>query len=137
MTKKIEKNISEKVPRKFNIGDKVYAKNFYGDKWLAAEVIKVSGPLSYQVKSEGVILRRHVDHIRKRYPMETTTQDDWDMPDGLSSQVEITAREIPLEPPTTPPSIPPPLPLVHSSPERRYSRRIRTPIDLFSPSQYS
>ena len=108
MTKKIEKNISGKVPRKFNIGVKVYAKNFYGEKWLAAEVIKVSGPLSYQ---------RHVDHIRKRYPLETTTQDDWAMPDGLSSQVEITAREIPLEPPTSPP-------LVHSSPERCYSRRI-------------
>ena len=137
MTKKIEKNISGKVPRKFSIGDKVYAKNFYGDKWLAAEVIKVSGPLSYQVKSEeGVTLTRHVDHIRKRYPTETTTQDDWAMPDGLSSQVEATAREIPLEPPTIPPSIPPP-PLVHSSPERRYPRRTRAPIDRFSPSQYS
>ena len=132
MTKKMERNISGKVPRQFCIGDKVYAKNFYGDKWLTAEVIKVSGPLSYQVKSEeGVILRRHVDHIRKRYPTETTTQDDWAMPDGLSSHIDSTARELPLE--TTTPSPP----LVHSTPERRYSRRTRVPIDRFSPSQYS
>ena len=81
-------------------------------------------------------LRRHVDHIHKRYPTETTTQDDWAMPDGLSSHVEVTVREIPLEPPIIPPSIPPP-PLVHSSPERRYPRRIRAPIDRFSPTQYS
>ena len=105
MTNKMKRNISGKVPRQFDIGDKVYAKNFYGDKWLTAEVIKVSGPLSYQVKSEeGVILRRHVDHIRKRYPTETTTQDDWAMPDGLSSHIDSTARELPLETTTTTPS---------------------------------
>ena len=77
-------------------------------------------------------LRRHVDHI---YPTETTTQDDWAMPDGLSSHAKVTAREIPLEPPIIPPSIPPPL--VHSLSERRYPRRTRAPIDRFSPSQYS
>ena len=60
MTKKIEQNISGKVPQKFSIGDKVYAKNLYGDKWLAAEVIKVSGPLSYQVKvlSKGALIEQ-------------------------------------------------------------------------------
>lgn len=36
--------------------------------WVAAQVCELTGPLSFKVKlSDGWVLRRHVDHVRKHY----------------------------------------------------------------------
>ena len=66
---KQEKSIStNKAPRTFKIGDKLFAKNFHGPQWIPVVVCKVSGPLSYHVKTEDeIVLRRHVHHLRIRY----------------------------------------------------------------------
>lgn len=55
-----------KTLRTFCIGDHVLIKNFRSKKpkWLAGSIVKCSGPLSYHIRlSDGVITRRHVDHI--------------------------------------------------------------------------
>ena len=79
MENKAEKNISGKKPRKFTIGEKVYAKNFHGSRWLPAEIIKVTGPLSYQVETEdSFVLRRQVDHLRKRFSNELEPEPNTD-----------------------------------------------------------
>ena len=54
--------------RQFEEGDPVYMRNFRrGDKWIAANIHRKTGPVSYQVRlEEGQITRRHVDHLRQR-----------------------------------------------------------------------
>ena len=65
--------ISHKKPRKFKLGDKLYAKNFHGEKWIPVTVIKLTGPLLYQVQTDaGIVLCRHVDHLRFCYPNDNT-----------------------------------------------------------------
>ena len=56
---KREKSIPWKQARKFAVGQKLYAKTFQGSNWLPVDVVKITGPLSYQVQtSEGLILKR-------------------------------------------------------------------------------
>jgi hypothetical protein len=74
-TKVQEKQIKQKnyhdmhaKQRNFEINDKVFVKNFRrGDPWLQGNILEITGPLSYKVKlSNDCIVRRHVDHIRRR-----------------------------------------------------------------------
>ena len=54
--------------RAFNIGDMVYARNYRpGPKSVPAEVIEVTGPVSYKVKllQDQMIWRRHQDQLRE------------------------------------------------------------------------
>ena len=54
--------------RAFNVGDMVYARNYRpGPKWVPAEVIKVTGSVSYKVKllQDQMIWRRHQDQLRQ------------------------------------------------------------------------
>ena len=140
MENKAEKNISGKKPRKFTIGEKVYAKNFHGSRWLPAEIIKVTGPLSYQVETEdSLVLRRHVDHLRKRFSNELEPDPNTDeelLPDGLSQSTIIplnTAQpEVVTEEPVAPAD-----PQDNSSQLTRHSTRIRAPIIRYSPSRYT
>ena len=54
--------------RKFIVGDLAYTRTPQEKVWLPVKVTKVLGPLSYQVSTEsGMLLRRHVDHLRSRY----------------------------------------------------------------------
>ena len=55
--------------RKFSVGEKVYYRNFnQGPKWLAGVIAKCSGPVSFVIKSpDGLLIRRHVDQVKKRY----------------------------------------------------------------------
>lgn len=54
------------------VGDCVQARNFAsGPKWLFGTVEEKTGPVSYTVRLEdGRLWRRHVDHIRTRFPVE-------------------------------------------------------------------
>jgi transposase InsO family protein len=71
-----------KICRKFNIGDRVFARNYRGKViWITASVIKVTGPCSYLLKSnEGYFLRRHIDQLRPCYSTgitDSSYSDDW------------------------------------------------------------
>ena len=56
--------------RVFQEGDLVFVKDYRvsGPKWIPAQVLSPTGPLSYSISlSDGRTLRRHVDDIRHRY----------------------------------------------------------------------
>ena len=62
-------------------------------------IVKVTGPVSYQIKTdEGLVLRRHVDQLRRQYADETSesdtqlpscVDDEWVEQDGFSSNFPI------------------------------------------------
>ena len=56
--------------RQFVEGEEVYVRNFgKGDeKWLSGKIVRVTGPLSYEIEllDKGVV-KQHVDHMRRRY----------------------------------------------------------------------
>ena len=56
------------VSRTFQEGDTVYARDFrQGQSWLTGTIVKCSGPVSYEVKTDdGQLIHRHQDHLRKR-----------------------------------------------------------------------
>ena len=66
--------------RKFEIGQKVMAKNFLqGPLWVAGVISECKGPLTYLVEVEPhVFWRRHVDHIKHRHETESviSTEND-------------------------------------------------------------
>ena len=99
--------------RSFEDGDLVFAENFTSSppRWLPGKIVKVTGPLSYQVHLEsGNVVRRHVDNLRERFidPGSTPTLVD-----------PLTFPELP-PPPIPPPPPPPP-------PPRRSTRSQRRP----------
>ena len=89
---KIQKNASTKLPRRFCIGDKLYAKEFQSSNWLPVEVVKITGPLSYHVKTgDGLVLRKHIDHLRKRHSdntVEFNNDDEGIMQDRFSDSTD-------------------------------------------------
>ena len=62
-----------KKERQFAEGYNVLVNNFSpGPKWKKAHIESITGPLSYTVKYEpGLVTRRHVDHLLKRYAVPT------------------------------------------------------------------
>ena len=55
--------------RQFTENDQVYVQDFTTrkPKWIPGTVVQVTGPLSYRINlQDGTIVRRHVDHVRKR-----------------------------------------------------------------------
>ena len=62
----------------FKKGEKVYARSFgtgTGQKWVAAVIEEVSGPVSCMVKlQDNRLVRRHLDHLRPRVETESTIQ---------------------------------------------------------------
>ena len=81
-------------------------KNFpTGDNWLQGTIVKVSGPLSFQVKlQDGRIVWRHVDHIIQCSPqMPDEPNNDWinmpDIPESTLTKQSATTST------TTPPSL--------------------------------
>ena len=50
----------------------MYVRNFVGvPTWLEGIILDQIGPVSFQVRlADGRILKRHVDHVRIRYPKE-------------------------------------------------------------------
>ncbi|PIK56484.1 hypothetical protein BSL78_06599 [Apostichopus japonicus] len=88
------------VNRSFDLGDKVFAKNFAirGQKWLIGHIVKKTGPISFKVKLEnGNVVRRHQDQIRKCHlsnsanplpPKDTNIQPP--------SIIEIDAHDLPV-----------------------------------------
>ena len=85
VTSKYHSNIeSKKTFRMFKVCDKVFARNYHGTPtWVPAEVIQVTGPVSYKVKtSADTILRRHIDQLRVRY-CEDITDQQWSLDNSI------------------------------------------------------
>ena len=59
--------------RDFVKGDDVYIRNLStGPKWLTGKIVTVTGPVSFVIAlNDGRFIRRHVDHIRKKFDVET------------------------------------------------------------------
>ncbi len=76
-SKQAQQHDSTKPLRSFQLDDRVYVKDFTVSppKWIAGKIVKVTGPLSYQVELiSGNIVRRHVDAVRNHiatYPQAT------------------------------------------------------------------
>ena len=64
--------------RSFEVNELVFARNFRpGTPWLSGQVVKVSGPVSFEVKlTDGQIVRRHQDHLRKRTEATESAEGD-------------------------------------------------------------
>ena len=59
----------QKPLRQFTVNEKVYVKNFpmRKPKWMPGTVVKVMGPLSYEIELEnGTRVRRHVNSVKRR-----------------------------------------------------------------------
>ena len=135
---KQQKEVSGKAPRTFKVGDKLFAKNFHGTKWIPVVVSKVTGPLSYHVNtSDGLTLRRHVDHLRIRHSensehLETPEESDdeiWisNQPESATSSA-LLESSIPSQTSSTAAS-------TVTANGTHHSTRTRAPIDRYSPSR--
>ncbi|KOB68760.1 Gag-pol polyprotein [Operophtera brumata] len=60
--------------RNFEVGDEVQFKQFRNNKtfWEKGVIVKRSGPVSYQVRHNNKVFRKHVDHIISRSTTSTT-----------------------------------------------------------------
>jgi hypothetical protein len=123
--------------RLFNVGDKVNVTNFSsGPCWLPGVISMKTGPVSFVVDlAEGRSVRRHQDHVRRRYESQTTV-----------SQSEVHESVLPSgvnedRPSVVPSSVPNPIVLdeerVHV-PGTRSTSRVTEPsvnIELTSDNQ--
>ena len=101
---KLSHDLSKSV-RNFEVGDSVFAENFTGKspKWISCKIAEVAGPLLYVVElTDGRIMHRHVDSIRRRHGIDiardTPAKDPHPLaipPPDLSRMTEI--------PPSAPP----------------------------------
>ena len=74
-----------------------------GQKWLCGVMSERTGPVSYKIKIDGGVIRRHIDQIRQYKPL--SVQD---------STMDVTNFESPVETPM-PVHENPPI-LVHENP---------------------
>ena len=128
--------------REFNVGDKVFSKNFgSGSKWLPGKIVRVSGPVSFHVELEDGKQRRcHQDHLRLREVEESTSEDSLDdvpfpvsTTDRDSEESVVTPAPLDTSPTLSPaeqvePAVDP-QPTIH-----QYPRRSRKPTDRFHAS---
>ena len=130
--KKQEKIKNDQQPRKFSVGDNLFAKDFHTvhNKWIPVEVVKITGPVSYEVVTEnGLRLRRHVDHLRKRYSNTSEGVDeDWQLPDAYTDNEDNPPAVVDADVGDQPPDIPD-----HNNQPLRRSTRTHRPVDRFAP----
>ncbi|XP_011405635.1 PREDICTED: uncharacterized protein LOC105313694 [Amphimedon queenslandica] len=134
--KKQEKSVTNtKRPlRQFKLGEKVLVRNYNGPKWITGKIVRITGPISYQVETENGLMRRHVDQLRRQYFEENTDSNDNDIVSDDDDDW-IGHDQFSHNPPAPEASAPPaqadrPVPT-------RYSSRSRPPIDRYSPSRYT
>ena len=122
--------------RSFQKGEKVYAKAFGNKKgWIPVTVETKAGPVSYQLKTlDGQVIRRHVDHVRKRYS-DDSENPQMNEPDVLDDwPVRVPRSAAPIGTPNVVTSSQDRLQLAVSTnvPLRRSSRP-RRPVDRYVP----
>lgn len=133
-TRQKQSHDSSKPVRTFAVGDLVYAENFSPSamvKWTPGKIAKATGPLSYHIQlTDGSIVRRHVDHMRRRESVSTQ-----EPPAPVGPVDPLILPDSPPDPPPllpqnavpSPPRLPPPL---------RRSQRHREQPDWFSRKKY-
>ena len=116
--------------REFRPHDLVFVKNFppgSKPKWLPGEIKSTDGPRSFTVSlADGRIIRRHLDHIRRRYP---ESKDDVDFTPAVESppkeidKPEESDASSPLKEKTTEqPTVSEPDSSIHRPPRRNPPR---------------
>ncbi|XP_062404761.1 uncharacterized protein K02A2.6-like [Sardina pilchardus] len=89
-------------------GSEVWVRDFTGrQKWIPGVVMTSTGPLSYKVRVDGQVLRRHVDHLLARRGLEGRHQvyedhghdaeADWDADAPRAEQPEQLPEIEPVE----------------------------------------
>ena len=85
--------------RSFYEGDPVFIRNFLGGgvKWLPGIVERLLGPYTFLVKLEdGRLMRRHIDHVKLRYPSEHSQEEDYTLPsDSVTESLTSGAENLP------------------------------------------
>ena len=68
---------NRRTVRKFSIGNTLFARNYSTtQKWIPVTVVKITGPVSYQVKTKSDnVIKRHIDQLRFRH---IDTEDAFD-----------------------------------------------------------
>ena len=75
--------------RSFNAEDKVWVRNYgKGEKWMAGKIIQKTGPISYKVSTEYGELRKHIDQVRKRTPVQPVVE-------SMNNSINIEAPSLP------------------------------------------
>ena len=92
--------------RELEPDDRVWIRNYRGKpKWIAGKVIAKTGPVSYKVKAQGQIQRRHIDQLKERFVdvKETLYLPDsndrfllFPSPQPDNEQLTITERRYPI-----------------------------------------
>jgi hypothetical protein len=80
--------------RLFKEGDNVFIRHFVQNskaKWISGKVLAKTGPVSYKIElTNGTLVRRHIDHIRRCYmdKLDTEpTENEYDV------DIEIPVRD--------------------------------------------
>ncbi len=84
--------------RAFQAGDRVYVQNFGGGPtWLEGTILDQTGPISFRVLlGDGRVWKRHVDHMRIRYPQDSPTpslSEEFDGPFVPTAEPNPPARQ--------------------------------------------
>lgn len=112
--------------RVFHVSDPVYVKGAGAQRWIAARISAVTGPVSYVVLTDsGQIRRCHVNQLRKRVPVEVP-REPYQTPNGRSAEFERNPppnAEVPIQPELEPSVPPEPVP-DPVDPDVRLSRRL-------------
>ena len=82
--------------REFQKGDPVMVRSYrQGEKWMTGTVVERPGPLSYKVKVDGGIARRHIDQVRgdqRTRETESIVENEFE-PDTMEDKVEEDVQE--------------------------------------------
>jgi len=139
---KQKKNFDGRIPvREFRANQNVWVQTFSKNspKWSLGTVIKPVGPVSYEVRVDGRVMKRHVDHMLCGEASFTTpSEPEMDSPPTSTSPVHPPASPSPVKSePITPYQTPVSSPAMKSTPgqpsptteepERRVSNRSRRP----------
>ena len=114
--------------RAFQVGDRVYVRNFSGSQvWMEGTILDKTGPVSFRVRLlDGRIWKRHIDHVRIRYPEDVI---DPNMPEALVGPEQLMARDTQASQGQSSAEVVPPVndPGVSTQFQPRRSGRIRRP----------
>ena len=86
---------NSKQARAFKVGEEVYVSSFNNiNHWIPGSILATTGPLSYKISlANGVVIKRHVDHVKARYSRDQSFQVPASIP-----QSEIVLRNQDQEP---------------------------------------
>ena len=67
---------NSKQARSFKVGEEVYVRSFNNiNHWIPGSILPTTGPLSYKIcLANGVVIKRHVDHVKARYSRDQSFQ---------------------------------------------------------------